>query len=145
MPKLIDVTDGAWAFLAIAAGSAVWNSAVLSSNSMSSQLAQWASKWALVSHAWRLPLILTAVVFEEFYFRGYLIERVEEISGSTALGVGVGTILNLYMHSTYWSAPYLVSIAFDQLSLALLYLWRRSIITCVIAHLFLDAPFLFAP
>ena len=58
------------------------------------------------------------------------------------VGIAVATSpLNLYVHSTYWDASYVAKIAFDQLALALLYLWRRSVATCIVTHFLLDAAF----
>jgi uncharacterized protein len=141
-PKLSDLVWGILGFAIIHIGSTVWSFAVLPYGGAHSQLAEWASQWAAQSPVWRFTLVVCASFFEEFYFRGYLIERVEEITGSMAAGSFVGTAVDLYIHSTYWNARYVASIAFDQFSLALLYLWHRSVATCIIAHFLLDAPFI---
>ncbi|HLI79973.1 MAG TPA: CPBP family glutamic-type intramembrane protease [Candidatus Binataceae bacterium] len=140
-PGLMDLIWGIGAFAIISLGSELWSFAIPLSEDAHSQVAQWTSQWASQSGAWRITLVVSASIFEEFYFRGYLIERVQEITGSVLVGVVVGTALNLYIHSTYWSAYYVASIAFDQLALALLYLWRRSVATCIVTHFLLDAAF----
>jgi len=137
-PKLIDLKWGVLAFVIIQAGDVFWFSATLplgGSTQAQTQLATWSSQ----SESWKIILAISASFFEEFYFRGYVIERVEEITGSMALGAILGTALDLYLHSVYWDTSFVISIAFSEFSLALLYLWSRSAASCIIAHFLLDA------
>ena len=137
-PKEIDLAWGIAAFAIIAVGYIFWSAATLPSvaaESARTQLATWASQ----SEPWKIILSICASFFEETYFRGYVIERVEEITGSMNIGVFLGTAVDLYIHSVYWDTSVVISIAFLQVSLALLYLWRRSVTSCVIAHFLLDA------
>lgn len=141
VPGLMDVIWGIAAFAIISLGSELWSSIIPLSEGANSQVTQWAAQWSSESQAWRITLVVSASIFEEFYFRGYLIERVDEISGNVVIAIIVATALNLYIHSTYWSASYVATIAFDQFALALLYLWRRSVATCVVTHFLMDAGF----
>ncbi len=136
-PGLADLGWGVLAFTVIAVGSALSFSLLApgASRSVHSQLAAWETP----STGWRIALAISVAFFEELYFRGYVIERVKEISGSMVVGVLIGTVADLYIHSTYWDASYVAAIAFSQISLALLYVWRRSVAPCVIAHFLMDA------
>jgi membrane protease YdiL (CAAX protease family) len=140
-PGLMDLVWGIAAFAIISLGSELWSFAIPLSQGAHSQVAEWTSQWASQSQAWRITLVVSASIFEEFYFRGYLIERGEEITGSVLVSIAVATALNLYIHSTYWNASYVAPIAFNQFALALLYLWRRSVATCIVTHFLLDAAF----
>ena len=91
------------------------------------------------SESWRIALAVSASLFEEMFFRGYVIERAKQTSGSVVVGLLAGTAVDLYIHSTYWDASYVAAIAFAQIALALLYVWRRSVTPCVVAHFLMDA------
>jgi membrane protease YdiL (CAAX protease family) len=137
-PELSDLKWGVLAFMIIVvAGRVLWSPGTLPPESVKSAQAQ-LDTWASLSGPWKIILAISASFFEELYFRGYVIERVEEITGSMALGAIVGTALDLYIHSVYWETSFLISIALDQFSLALLYLWRRSVASCTIAHVLID-------
>lgn len=137
-PKLSDLKWGVLAFVIIEAGSVLWSPSTLPPDSVKSAQAQLGT-WASLSEPWKIILAISASFFEECYFRGYVIERVEEITGSMALGAILSTAVDLYLHSVYWDTSFLISIAFDQFSLALLYLWRQSVASCIIAHVLIDA------
>jgi membrane protease YdiL (CAAX protease family) len=137
-PNEIDLGWGIAAFAIIEVGYIFWSAAtlpLLSVEATRTQLAAWASQ----SEPWKIILAICGSVFEETYFRGYVIERVEEITGSMNIGVFLGTAVDLYIHSVYWDTSVVISIAFVEVSLALLYLWRRSTVSCVIAHFLMDA------
>jgi membrane protease YdiL (CAAX protease family) len=135
-PKEIDLGWGIAAFVIIEVGYIFWSATLPPvAESAQTQLARLASQ----SVSWKILLFICGAFFEETYFRGYVIERVEENTGSMNIGVFLGTAVDLYLHSVYWDTSAVISIAFAQVSLGLLYLWRRSVITCVIAHFLLDA------
>jgi uncharacterized protein len=135
--KLADLTWGIVAYPIIEVGSALSFSLLspVASRSVHSQLAAWETP----SIGWRIVLAISVPLFEELYFRGYVIERSKEISGSIVVGVLLGTAVDLYIHSTYWDASYVAAIAFAQVSLAMLYVWRRSVTPCIVAHFLVDA------
>ena len=138
-PKLSDLGWGFLAFVIIAGGDVFWSYATLppggATQAQHAQVATWVSQ----PESWKITLFISASFFEEFFFRGYVIERVEEITGSMALGAILGITGDLYLHSAYWDTSFVIFLAFGQLSLALLYLWRRSVAPCIIAHFLIDA------
>ena len=137
-PELIDLGWGIVAFAIIEVGDNFWSAATLppeAAESARTQLATLSSQ----SESWKIILFICGAFFEESYFRGYVIERVEELTGSLNFGVFLGTAVDLYIHSVYWDTSLVISMAFGLVSLGLLYLWRRSVITCVIAHFLLNA------
>lgn len=87
-----------------------------------------------------LPLALQAAVFlragvvEEILFRGYPIERVLELTRSKwAAGLAPGAVF-IAGHYTFWGLEQLIILAFGTVILTLLYLWRRDLICCMVAH-----------
>jgi membrane protease YdiL (CAAX protease family) len=137
-PRLIDLRWGLVAFVIIRAGDVFfWSPAALPpivAERAQAQLASWPSQ----SEPLKIVLAALASLFEESYFRGYMIERMEETTGSMAIGVILGTAIDSYLHLAYWDTSLIPYFAFSEISLALVYLWRRSVVPCVIAHFLMD-------
>src|SRR5579875_642482 len=84
-------------------------------------------------------LVISAAVFEELFFRGYLIERLEMVAGSTWFAAGLSLMLFAFGHLPAWgpagAVRYLVWGAF----VTALYLLRRNLVVCMMMHLAQDA------
>jgi uncharacterized protein len=100
-----------------------------------------ARKQAIMStpYWYRVLLVLRAAVTEEILFRGYLIEKVRQLSGSTALAVVVSVAAFTYAHLGGWGAVQLISVSASGLVLALVYVWRRDLPSNMLAHFLADA------
>jgi len=140
-PKALDLPLGIAVFIAI-------NYANFASSRMGAMTAKsghsQVQTTTLLAHPqwWLVVWAFYAAIFEELYFRGYAIERVGEISGSLVVGAVFGLIMDFWVHVPYWGLAYVVGIACGQVLLALLYLWRRSVVPGLIAHLLWDLPLL---
>jgi membrane protease YdiL (CAAX protease family) len=88
---------------------------------------------------YRILLVLRAAVVEEILFRGYLIEKIRQLSGSTALAVAVSVLAFTCAHLRGWGAVHLIPVAASGLVLALLYVWRRDLPSNIFAHFLSDA------
>ena len=77
-------------------------------------------------------------IAEEVGFRGYSIERIEEMTGSTAVAAAFPLVVNTLVHAPIWGIHGMLIKAPILLLLVVLYLWRRSLFGCVIAHLLID-------
>jgi membrane protease YdiL (CAAX protease family) len=88
---------------------------------------------------WRLVSTVRAAVAEEVLFRGYAMERIEELTGSRA----VATVLSLAVftldHVSSWGWSHELVVAVGGLAFSLLYLWRRNLWVNIIAHFIVDA------
>lgn len=88
---------------------------------------------------WRLVSTVRAAVAEEVLFRGYAMERVEELTGSRT----VATVLSLAVftldHVSSWGWSHELVVAVGGLAFSLLYLWRRNLWVNIIAHFIVDA------
>jgi membrane protease YdiL (CAAX protease family) len=140
-PKALDLPLGIAVFIAInyanfASSRIVAMTAKLGHSQVQTTTLLAHSQWWLVVWAFY------AAIFEELYFRGYAIERVGEISGSLVVGAVFGLVMDFWVHVPYWGLTYVFGIACGQLLLALLYLWRRSVVPGLIAHLLWDLPLL---
>ena len=99
-----------------------------------------------------LMMLLAATVagcVEELADRGYFIERLKMLTGSTALAALAAWILPSALHIAFWGRNYLFVIAPMEAALVALYLWRRRLLPCVIAHVLVDGfvalALIFAP
>jgi membrane protease YdiL (CAAX protease family) len=88
---------------------------------------------------YRVLLVLRAAVTEEILFRGYLIEKVRQLSRSTTLGVLVSVAAFTYAHLRGWGLVHLVAVGGGGLVLALLYVWRRDLPSNMLGHFLSDA------
>ena len=93
---------------------------------------------------YKVLLVTRAALAEEVVFRGYAIERIEELTGSRTLAVAVSVAAFTAAHAAYWGWASLLGVAIAGLALALFYLWRRDLVACMIAHFIVDAVGLLA-
>lgn len=82
--------------------------------------------------------LLANGIAEEVGFRGYAIERTEELTGSEILGASVPFVVNVLVHAPVWGLYGMLVKAPILLLLVALYLWRRNLPACVLAHVLID-------
>lgn len=96
--------------------------------------------------AWfRWALVITAGITEEIMFRGYPIERLQELTGSLWIAALAPLTVFTLAHLGGWSWGHLVGVLFGGSLLTGLYLWQRDLIACMIAHVLIDALIIFLP
>lgn len=138
-PRLKDVVFGVAAFVAIEQVTLVtWDLALRVMPSVT------ADTHAVVALSSNLPLAvnllasISSAIAEEVGFRGYALERLSEITGSTWLGAGIPYLIEVLCHAPIWGFHGMLLKALPLLILVLLYLWRRSLPACILAHLLVD-------
>jgi len=82
--------------------------------------------------------LLANGIAEEVGFRGYAMERIEELTRSKFLGASVPFTFNVLVHAPVWGPYGMLVKAPILLLLVALYLWRRSLPACVLAHVLID-------
>jgi membrane protease YdiL (CAAX protease family) len=82
-------------------------------------------------------LVLVVAVSEEIIFRGYLILRLRDVTGSTFGSVLLSAFVFSLGHGYEGSAG-LVTVGFMGLFFALVYLWRGSLVVPVVIHFLQD-------
>jgi membrane protease YdiL (CAAX protease family) len=87
---------------------------------------------------YRLMLVIRAAVVEEILFRGYLIEKVRQLTGSSVLAVVVSVAAFTYAHLSGWGAVHLIPVFAGGVVFALLYVWRRDLPCNMIGHFIVD-------
>lgn len=86
----------------------------------------------------RCLLFLRAAVVEEILYRGYPIERLEKRTGSTALAFVVSVGVFTYVHLAGWGGAQLIVVGFGAVILAGWYVWRRDLLSNMLAHFLVD-------
>lgn len=86
----------------------------------------------------RLLIVLRAATFEELTFRGFAIERLSELTGRRWLAAAISLTVFTLAHLAFWGWVHLIFVAYAALILTGLYLWRRDLAACMIAHFLTD-------
>ena len=95
------------------------------------------------SNPWPLVLfgVLTAAVTEEVLFRSYPIERIAVLTKTPWPGAILGLAAFTVLHAGNWNLAHVLCVVLPLgLLLALIYVWRRSLLVVVIAHFVTDIP-----
>ena len=86
----------------------------------------------------RVLLVLRAAVVEEIVFRGYMIEKVQQLTGSGFLAIAVSVLAFTWAHYAGWGLVQLIPVFGAGTVLALLYVWRRDLPSNMLAHFLTD-------
>ena len=82
---------------------------------------------------------LAAAIGEELAFRGYIIERVEDLTNSTAVAIIASSLLFAVWHLPLWGPGETIFAGAWGILFALFYVSRRDLIACMFTHLLVDA------
>ena len=85
-----------------------------------------------------IATVVRAGIVEEILFRGYPIERIEALTGSTWLAALIPGAAFVLVHISSWGAAQLIVVAFGAIIMTALYLWRRDLVCVMIAHVATD-------
>lgn len=92
----------------------------------------------------RIGIVITAPLTEELFFRGYVIERIEEMTGRIWIAAAVSTLVFAGLHIPYYGLlPGLVRIPVSAL-LTIRYVRGRSLVPPMALHFLIDLPLVFA-
>ena len=84
-------------------------------------------------------------ITEEILFRGYPIERLQELTGNVWVAAAMPLLVFVLAHLGGWSAGHLVGVLFGGVLLAGLYLVTRDLVACMITHALIDSTIIFLP
>jgi uncharacterized protein len=82
-------------------------------------------------------LVLVVAVAEEIIFRGYLILRLTNVTGSTTAAVVLSSLIFALGHG-YEGTAGVVTVGFLGLVFAVVYVWRRSLVAPIVMHFLQD-------
>jgi membrane protease YdiL (CAAX protease family) len=87
---------------------------------------------------YRFMLVTRAAVAEEILFRGYPIERLQELTGSRTVAGILSCAAFTYAHLAGWGWAQLIVAGYGGVLLTILYLWRRNLWANMLAHWIAD-------
>ena len=85
-----------------------------------------------------VALAITATVTEEVLYRSYPIKRISELTGSPMVSGGLTLVFFVLFHILFWGLGGTLQISVNAILLTVLYLWRRNLFTCILAHAITD-------
>lgn len=88
--------------------------------------------------SFRIAVAAAAGVIEEILYRGYAIERLSAITGRRWLAAILALAAFSLAHVPFWGWAALATPLVGGAFFTVLYLWRRDLILCMVAHSTLD-------
>lgn len=88
---------------------------------------------------YRVVVIARGSISEEVVFRGYLIERISELTGSRISAAAVSVVAFSLAHLGYWGWVPLIFVTLAGIVAAIQYLWLRDLTGNIISHYLTDA------
>jgi len=85
-----------------------------------------------------LAIVITGGIFEETIYRGFAIERLSELTGSSWLGSLIALSAFAWMHYPLWGVGPVLTFYITGGFLTLLYLWRRDLVLNILCHILVD-------
>ena len=84
-----------------------------------------------------LVVVMTAGIAEELFYRGYAIERLEQLGLNRYLAGGIPLLVFGLAHATNGLANVLIALALGAV-LTVFYFWRRDLVANMIGHFLVD-------
>ena len=91
-----------------------------------------------------LVSVITAGVTEEILFRGYPLERLQEITGNKWISGFISLVFFVAIHATGWNIAHIFGVVIPLgIMLTGLYFWQRNLLFVMIVHVVIDLPLVF--
>lgn len=110
----------------------LWKNGLFEAKAPAGQILQW-PLWL------RLFMLITAGVVEEALFRGFAIERLTVLTGRRWLAALFALAAFVAAHVPFWGLGAIATPIVGGGFFTLVYLWRRDLIACMVAHLAVDS------
>ncbi len=110
----------------------LWKNGLFEAKAPAGQILQW-PLWL------RLFMLITAGVVEEALFRGFAIERLTALTGRRWLAALIALAAFVAAHVPFWGLGAIATPIVGGGFFTLVYLWRRDLIACMVAHLAVDS------
>ena len=98
------------------------------------------------NYSWWILLlsVLTAGITEEILFRGYPLERLQEITGNKWISGLISLVFFVAVHATGWNLAHIIGVVLPLgIILTGLYFWQRNLLFVMIVHVVIDLPLVF--
>ncbi|MHC5226638.1 CPBP family intramembrane glutamic endopeptidase [Enterococcus sp. LJL99] len=87
-----------------------------------------------------LLLVITTAFCEEVIWRGFLMERIYELTGYIWLGASISFVIFIIPHIQVFGYEWLIYHAFGSSLLYVLYVWRRNLWSTILLHFLINIP-----
>jgi membrane protease YdiL (CAAX protease family) len=87
-----------------------------------------------------LWIVISSSIAEEVLYRGFVLERLGQVTGSIWMGGLITLIWFTLLHLPLGLTYTLMIVLPSSIMITLLYIWRRDLITTIIVHLVFNAP-----
>jgi membrane protease YdiL (CAAX protease family) len=87
---------------------------------------------------WLAISVVRAGASEEVLFRGYPIERLQELTGSKLVALGLPWLVFTLAHAGSWGWTHVIVAGFGGAMLTALYAWRRNLWVSMVVHGLID-------
>jgi len=132
-PNRLDLAIAAGAGIVIAAGTALVYMTLFPVFLLSLSLSHVANLMHM-PYWYLVVMVARQAVAEELLFRGYVIERVDELGHGRRSGAALSFVVYATVHWSSWNPVETVATIFGGAMLTVLYLWRRNIFVNMIAR-----------
>ena len=110
----------------------LWKNGLFEAKAPVDQILQW-PLWL------RLFMLVTAGVAEEAIYRGFAIERLTALTGRRWLAALIALAAFVAAHVPFWGLGAIATPIVGGGFFTLVYLWRRDLAACMVAHLAVDS------
>lgn len=110
----------------------LWKNGLFEAKAPVAQILQW-PLWL------RLFMLVTAGVAEEAIYRGFAIERLTALTGKRWVAALIALVAFVAAHLPFWGLGAIATPIVGGGFFTLVYLWRRDLVACMIAHLAVDS------
>lgn len=110
----------------------LWKNGLFEAKAPAGQILQW-PLWL------RLFMLVTAGVVEEALYRGFAIERLTALTGRRWLAALIALVAFVAAHVPFWGASAIATPIVGGGFFTLVYLWRRDLTACMVAHIAVDS------
>ncbi len=110
----------------------LWKNGLFDAKAPASEIMHW-PLWL------RLFMLTTAGIVEEALYRGFAIERLTALTGRRWLAALIALAAFIAAHLPFWGLGGVATPLVGGGFFTLVYLWRRDLIACMVAHLAVDS------
>lgn len=110
----------------------LWKNGLFEAKAPADQIMQW-PLWL------RLFMLVTAGIAEEAIYRGFAIERLTALTGRRWLAALIALAAFVAAHVPFWGVSAIATPIVGGGFFTLVYLWRRDLVACMVAHLAVDS------
>lgn len=96
--------------------------------------------------SWQVLLlsVFTAGVTEEILFRGYALERLQELTGDKWISGLISLVFFVVVHTTGWDIAHIIGVVLPLgIIMTGLYFWQRNLLFVMIVHTVINLPLVF--